>query len=123
MASLRQIKIGTPRQFGWLRGVVITILLLNLLDAVLTTFWLSAGAATEANPAMSVLLEHGGFVLFVVAKLGLVSLGCALLWRQRQRGIAVVGVFLLFTVYYAVMLHHMDALSMVLTFRMGLGLA
>ena len=67
--------IGTTQHFRWLRGLVSTILVLNGVDAVLTTVWLSAGAATEANPFMSVMLSWG-FVPFVGGKIALVSLGC-----------------------------------------------
>lgn len=102
--------IGTAQHFRWLRGLLSSILILNLIDAVLTTLWLSAGAATEANPFMSVALGWG-FVPFVAGKICLVSLGCLMLWRKRRHWLSVVGVFSLFVVYYAVLLHHLGGLS------------
>ena len=102
--------IGTAQHFRWLRGLVSTILVLNGVDAVLTTLWLSAGAATEANPFMAVMLAWG-FVPFVAGKMTLVSLGCCLLWRRRGHWLAVVGVVGLFVVYYTILLHHLGGIS------------
>ena len=81
-----------------------------MVDAVLTTLWLSSGAATEANPFMAVALSWG-FVPFVAGKISLVSLGCYTLWRRRRHWLSVVGVFLLFVVYYAILLHHLGGIS------------
>ncbi len=109
-ATLPTSFIGTAQHFRWLRGMVSMILILNLLDAVLTTLWLSSGAATEANPFMSVMLSWG-FVPFVAGKISLVSLGCYMLWRRRRHWLSVTGVSLLFVVYYALLLHHLNGLS------------
>jgi len=105
--------IGTHEHFRWLEGIVKVTLVLNLLDAVFTLLWVRAGLAEEANPFLRDLV-HGFPVIFVVAKLGLVGLASLLLWRLRRRPLAVVGLFLAFFVYYALLLIHIDYLSTVL---------
>jgi hypothetical protein len=99
--------VGTPRQFRWLNGIVKTVLVLNLLDALFTLLWVRAGLAHEANALMRDLVnEHA--VLFVVTKLGLVSLGSLVLWRRRTHAVAVVAIFSAFLAYYLVLLYHLQ---------------
>lgn len=59
------------------------VLVLNLLDLVATLVYVLLGFATEANPVMATVLALGP-VVFGAAKLSLVSLGVALLWRLRR---------------------------------------
>ena len=103
--------VGTPRQFGWLHGIVQALLLLNLFDAMMTLGWIAAGQAYEANPLLAEL-AHNRPVLFALAKTTLVSLGCVLLWRQRHRPVAVIGIFAGFMVYYLLALYHLHALRL-----------
>src|SRR5262245_58648559 len=98
----RTAKIGTIQHFRWLKNIVFATLILNLLDAIFTLVWISTGAATEANPIMAEVAHDPG--LFVTIKLLLVGLGSLLLWRNRKRGGAVVGIFVVFLVYYFVLL-------------------
>jgi hypothetical protein len=101
------LRVGTPRQFLWLDGIVKTVLVLNLLDALFTLVWVRAGLAREANALMRGLVnEHA--VLFVVTKLGLVSLGSLVLWRRRTHAVAVVAIFSAFLAYYLVLLYHLQ---------------
>ena len=105
------LRVGTPQQFRWLNGIVKTVLVMNLLDAIFTLFWVRAGLAREANVLMRDLVnEHA--VLFVVAKLSLVSLGSLILWRRRAHAGAVVGIFMIFLVYYFVLLYHLHYSSL-----------
>ena len=110
------MRLGEDRHYRWLRGIISASIILNLLDAVLTLIWLQLGAATEANPFMEQLLSWGP-VPFVLGKLGLVSLGSLLLWRLRDRALAVVGIFILFAVYYAILLYHLQAMNIRLVDR------
>ncbi|MDJ0853550.1 MAG: DUF5658 family protein [Myxococcota bacterium] len=103
-------RIGTPQHFRWLHGIVAVTLVLNLIDAVLTLFWVGAGLASEANPLLAELVEHHP-VFFALAKLGLVGLGSLLLWWLRDRPLAVIGIFGAFVVYYLILLHHLRFLS------------
>jgi hypothetical protein len=107
--------IGSDRQFRWLFGIIITVIILNLIDAVFTLFWVNAGLAEEAN----ILLRHlvnDYPVVFVAVKLALVSLGTLLLWRHRNRKFAVIGIFMVFIIYYYVLLYHLKYLSLMTRF-------
>jgi hypothetical protein len=99
--------VGTEAQIGWLTGIVKAILVLNLFDAIFTLLWVRAGLATEANEMMATLVNHHA-VLFVVTKLGLVSLGSLLLYRYRRRPAAVIAIFIVFVVYYLILLYHLS---------------
>ncbi len=59
------------------------IVLLNLLDALYTTFWVVKGLAVEANPLMAGALMLSP-QLFVLSKLALVSLSVYVLWTLRE---------------------------------------
>jgi hypothetical protein len=103
--------VGTPQHFRWLAGIIKTILVLNLFDAVFTLFWVRAGLALEANALLRNLVnEHA--VLFVATKLGLVSLGSWLLWKRRAHAGAVIAIFIAFLAYYLVLLYHLQFSSL-----------
>lgn len=106
-------RIGTRQHFRWLEGIVKATLVLNLLDALFTLTWVGAGLATEANPFMQELV-HAHPVAFVSVKVALVGLASLLFWRLRHRPLAVVAIFLCFLVYYALLLVHVDFLSLVI---------
>lgn len=101
------IVIGTAEHFRWLDGIVRSVMVLNLLDAVFTLAWIQAGLAEEGNAFMRDL-AHGDALTFVLAKITVVSLGIYMLWRRRARPLAVVAVFLAFFVYYLVFLYHLE---------------
>ena len=104
-------RIGTLQHFRWLKGIVIAILVLNVLDAVLTLIWIRTGAATEANPLLA-QLAHEQPVLFIVVKFALVGLGSWLLWRFRKRPMSVASVFIAFLVYYFLLLYHLRSMNL-----------
>lgn len=89
------------------------MLVLNLLDAIFTTLWVSAGLATEANPMMAELLRNRP-LLFMLGKLVLVGGGSYLLWMRRRRPLAVVAIVVAFLCYYVVLLRHLGFLGEVL---------
>lgn len=105
-------RIGTRQHFRWLEGIVKVTLVLNLLDALFTLAWVSAGLATEANPFLDELV-HAHPVAFVAVKTSLVGLASLLFWRLRDRPLAVVAIFLCFLVYYGLLLIHVDYLALV----------
>jgi len=98
---------------GWLKGIVIAVLVLNALDAVFTLVWVRAGLAVEANSLLRDLVENNA-LLFVTTKLGLVSAGSLVLWRHRTRPIAVIAIFGVFLVYYFVLLYHLQYSSVLI---------
>jgi len=102
--------VGSAAHFVWLEWVVRAILVLNLLDAVFTMFWISSAQAVEANPLLADL-AHRHPLAFVAVKLTLVSLGTLLLWRHRRRPSAVVGIFAAFLAYYFLLVYHLEALN------------
>ena len=104
------IQVGTSVHFGWLNGIVRAVIILNLIDAVLTLWWVQWGLATEANPLLATIVENHA-MLFVLGKLSLVSLGTLLLWRRREHPLAVIGIFAAFMSYYWVLLFHLHYAS------------
>ena len=94
------------RASGWLWIAVVTVVVLNLADAVFTMWWVHAGIATEANVLLADLVERNA-VLFALAKSTLVSLGLLLLWRQRARPLASFGIALVFVAYNGLVLYHL----------------
>jgi len=101
--------IGTPQEYAWLGAIVKTVLVLNVIDAIMTMVWVSSGAAIEANPILRDLVQ-GDPLSFVCVKLALVSLGSLLLWRNRGHAMAVVAIFVAFLAYYFLLLYHLRAL-------------
>lgn len=105
------LRVGTPQQFEWLRGIIKAVLIFNLLDALLTLVWVRAGLAREANTLMRDLVNDHA-VLFVVVKVGLVSLGSWFLWSKRERPTAVIAIFVAFLAYYFILLYHLQYSSL-----------
>lgn len=119
-ATDSELRIGTPQHFGWLLGIVKVVLVLNLLDALLTLYWVRGGLATEANTLIDELVRESA-VGFVSAKLALVGLGSWLLWNRRRHAVAVVGIFAVFVVYYLILLHHLQYASRLARHYFGVG--
>lgn len=107
LVRVEPLRIGTPQQYQWLNGIVKGVIWLNLLDALFTLWWIRAGMAVEANVFLRDLANEQALA-FVLAKLGLVSLGSLFLWRYRRRPLAVVAIFGAFLVYYLVLLRHLE---------------
>ena len=106
-AALRGFRVGTPEHFRWLHGIVKTVLVLNLLDALFTLVWVRFGYAREANLMIDRLVENHALA-FVAVKLGLVGMGSWLLWQRRNHATAVVAIFVAFVTYYLVLLYHVQ---------------
>jgi hypothetical protein len=102
-----RLRVGTPEHFGWLHGIVKTVLVLNLLDAIFTLVWVRYGFAREENLMIDRLVERHAFAFFAV-KLGLVGMGSWLLWQRRNHATAVVAIFVAFLAYNLVLLYHVQ---------------
>jgi hypothetical protein len=109
------LSIGNVQQFQWLNGIIKTVIVLNLIDALFTLFWVHAGLAKEANILLKDLINDNP-VVFVIVKVALVSLGTFLLWRYRKRSLAVIGIFSIFLIYYFVLLYHLKYSSLLIRF-------
>jgi len=83
------------------------VIILNMLDAVWTLAFVRVGAADEGNPLMDQALAWGP-VLFMIAKLTLVSLSVMLLWRLRHRRTATIGLFSAAMTYLVICGYHVS---------------
>lgn len=98
----------------WLDGLVKAVIVLNLLDLFFTLVWVGSGHAEEANVLLHTLVrEHP--IAFVATKISLVSLGSFLLWTRRAHPLAVIGIVLIFLVYYVILLYHLRFTSVFFT--------
>ena len=105
--AVPRLHVGTPEHFRWLHGIVKTVLVLNLLDALFTLVWVRFGYAREANLMIDRLVENHALA-FVAVKLGLVGMGSWLLWQRRNHATAVIAIFIAFVAYYLVLLYHVQ---------------
>ncbi len=112
-------KVGTGEHLQWLDGIVKAVIVLNLLDILFTLGWVGFGHVEEAN-LLLVDLVRDHPILFVLTKISLVSLGSFLLWKHRGHPLAVIGIFLVFGLYYYVLLHHLRFTSVVVSYLIGL---
>jgi len=95
------------RMLLWAGAIVVV---LNLLDAVLTIIETGTGMAVESNPLMDVALAARP-VLFMIAKLGLVSFGVLLLWRLRHHRAARFGLVVTMAAYTLLLVHHVSGVT------------
>jgi hypothetical protein len=105
--------VGTSEHFRWLLGIVKAVLVLNLIDAVFTLYWVRGGLATEANTLIDELVNENALG-FIAIKLSLVAMGSWLLWQKRRHPAAVVGIFTVFLAYYGILLFHLQYASALL---------
>jgi hypothetical protein len=79
---------------------------LNLLDAVLTIYWVRNGFATEGNQLMAHLLESGDLP-FLAVKLAVGAAAAGVLWRWRNLRVAKYGLTLTLCIYVVLMGVHL----------------
>ncbi len=111
--------VATAQHLQWLDGIVKTVIVLNLLDILFTLAWVGFGHVKEANLLLIGLVSDHP-ILFVLTNISLVSFGSFLLWKNRGHPLAVVGIFLVFGLYYYVLLHHLRFTSVVVSYLIGL---
>jgi len=102
---------GPLDQLEYLDGVAKALIVLNLLDAVFTLYWIRAGLATEWNTLMRDLVVENAFA-FVAVKLALVSLGAFWLLRFRRYKLVAAGLLISLVSYVAVVFHHVRFLGL-----------
>jgi len=84
---------------------------LNLLDAVLTIYWVRNGFATEGNHLMATLLDIGD-VPFLAVKVAIGAVTAVVLWRWRNFRLAKYGLAVALAVYISLMgIHFVTGLS------------
>lgn len=99
-----------------MRWAACLVIVLNMLDAVWTLTFVRLGAADEGNPLMDQALSYGP-LLFMLAKLTLVSLSVLLLWRLRHRRAATVGLFSAAMTYMVICGYHVSHTHLLLAAR------
>jgi len=74
------------------------VLILNIFDAVLTSFVVSNALAIEMNPLMGAVLELG-IAPFIFVKIGIIILSLIVLWKYRHIRLAKIGTSVCLFVY------------------------
>jgi hypothetical protein len=94
-----------------LLGQTFLLFTLNLLDAVLTIYWIRNGHATEGNRLMAVLLDIGDLP-FLAVKISIGLAAALVLWRWRNLRLARYGLALSLIIYVGLMgIHFITGLS------------
>lgn len=84
----------------------IILFLLNMVDAVLTIYWVRNGFATEGNALMASLLEIGNGP-FLTVKLIIGAVTAIVLWRWKNLRVAQLGLTIALAVYIGLMAVHL----------------
>ena len=85
-----------------LKTLLVSTLLFNLVDVIVSTYLIYYGEVDEANPVMEMYLGLG-IIPFILAKVVLVGGGCLILWRNREKFLARVGTYVVFSYYLSLM--------------------
>ena len=86
--------------------ILLTLLmLLNLIDAGATAYWIDNQLAVEANPLMKNWLDISP-IFFIVMKISLVFVCGALLWKLRNRKLTYILLVPVFIIYVCVFIKH-----------------
>lgn len=84
----------------------ILLFMLNVLDAVLTIFWVRNGVATEGNQLMASLLDIGN-TPFLIVKIAIGTITAIVLFRWGNRKLARYGLAVALAVYLGLMGIHL----------------
>jgi Domain of unknown function (DUF5658) len=87
-------------------GMTIVLFLLNLVDALLTVYWVRNGFATEGNALMASLLDMGN-TPFLAVKMVIGATTAIVLWRWKNLRVAQYGLTIALAVYLGVMAVHL----------------
>lgn len=107
MATDSRLSRWTSFLLGW-------TLMLNVVDATVTTLLLQKGLAAEGNPVLETAYLHGGVVGLVMIKSSLVAGAGFLLFRYRTWLLATAGSYVCLVTYWSLMLWFWSHLWMVL---------
>lgn len=84
---------------------------LNIIDAVLTVYWVRNGLATEGNHLMAGLLDIGN-TPFLAVKIAIGAVTSFVLYRWKDKPLARYGMTVALSVYVALMgIHFLTGLA------------
>lgn len=83
--------------------------ILNILDAVFTSYFIDIGAARELNPLMKVLLDYGIFY-FLAFKFTVISICIFFLWKFKRERYGKIAIKIVFFAYLITMLLHFNVI-------------
>lgn len=85
-----------------LLGPIFLLFALNVLDALLTIFWVRSGVATESNQLMASLLDIGNGP-FLGVKIAIGAVTAIVLFKWGNRRIARYGLAVALAIYIGLM--------------------
>lgn len=92
-------------------GPTFLLFALNLLDALLTIYWVRNGVATEGNQLMAGLLDIGD-APFLLVKIAIGTIAAVVFWHWRNLRLAKLGLAFALVVYILLMgVHFFTGLS------------
>lgn len=102
---------GIFSNYMTLAGQTLLLFTLNILDAVLTIYWVRNGFASEGNHLMAGLLDMGDLP-FLAVKIAVGAVTSIVLWRWRNLRLAKYGLALALVIYIGLMgVHFFTGLS------------
>ena len=108
--SLTDAILNRPYYMHLLNQIVL-LFGLNLLDALLTMFWVRNGVATESNQLMAELLNVGNFP-FLMVKVAMGAVTAVVLYRYAHSRLARFGLSVSLAIYLGLMgIHIFTGLS------------
>ena len=97
---------------------LVLLLVLNLIDALMTRYWVVNNIARETNPLMNAWIQISPD-LFIFLKILLVTMGVMLLWICRKHRLAYWAGVTLLSVYSGILLIHMHIAFLTLFYEGG----
>ena len=85
--------------------ILIILIVLNIVDAIATAFWIENQLATEANPLMQNWFDIGP-KYFISMKIALVSFCSVLLWKLRHKKLTYILLTPVVLVYVYIFAKH-----------------
>ncbi len=90
---------------------IFLLFILNLLDGVLTIYWVHNGFASESNQLMAGLLDKG-YVPFLAVKILVGVIASVVLWHWGNLRLARYGLNIVLAIYISLMgVHFLTGLS------------
>jgi len=87
------------------------LFVLNLLDGILTIYWVHNGFASEGNQLMAKLLDIG-YTPFLAVKISVGAIAAVVLWHWGNLRLAKYGLTIVLAIYIGVIgIHFITGLS------------